>query len=116
MKWLESIGVILSFGGLIQLFKWILDSLNIKPTENTLTVFIASIFSLQLITILLLDQMQKENNEMKEFLKTKGFVENRSVLDKMINNKGSIDARILWLLAALIILYLLYKLFFTVYV
>ena len=114
MKFLESTGIILSFGGLIQLFKWILDVSNIKPTENTLTFFFACIFSLQVTIILFLSQIQRENNQMKEFLKTKGFVENGSLFDKMMNNKkAAFDARILWVLIALIFLYLLYKRFIS---
>jgi len=112
MKILESAGIILSFGGLIQLFKWIFDSSNLRLTENTLTFFFACIFSLQITIILFLNQIQKENNEMKEFLKTKGFKEEEGIVNKMFNNKkAAFDARILWVLVALIILYLLYKRF-----
>ena len=112
MKVLETVGIILSFGGLVQLFKWILDSLRIKPTEDILTILIASIFSLQLLIILFFNQIDQDNKKIKEFLKTKGFIEERYNLGKMIGNKkGNIDSRILWIPVALIILYLFYKLF-----
>ena len=111
MKWQESLIMILSIGGLIQLVKWTLDLINVQE----LTFLFSIIFTLLTISILVLFQLQKENDRIKEFLKTKGFVDDEGVFNKMtkLNNKGfiKIDARVLLFFILITILYLIWKAF-----
>lgn len=110
MKWWEVTGVIVVVGSLTQLMKWILDSVGIgEKIGNTLSFFLAAIFSLLIAIILILNQLQNENKKIKEFLKEQGFKEEGGFLEKMLKKKGAIDSRILWIIIVLIVLYLLWK-------
>lgn len=71
------------------------------------------IFSLQLIIIFIVIQIQEENFKIKEFLKNHGYRENMSIFEKIIGKKGMLDARILLFLAILFLLYLAYKAFIS---
>ncbi len=113
MKWQESLTLFLGIGGLVQLIKWILDSLNID-FSTTINFFLASIFALQLISIFILINIQRDQKIMKEFLKSIGFKDEEGVINKMFKNKkAELDARVLLLFAILVILYLLYKAFIS---
>lgn len=114
MKWYEILAVLVGFGTLTQFLKWTLDSIKINESVGEpLTFFISSIFSLLIIIILIITQQNQDIKKMRDFLKKKGFKENRGFLEKMFktkrNKKGIIDPRILWFIIGLIILYLLWK-------
>jgi hypothetical protein len=114
MKWLEWLGGIMSFLLFTQLIKWILDSLGMKESVGEpLVFFLSAIFSLLTIIVLILTQQHRKIKEMEEFLKKKGLKVKKSFIEKMINNKknkkGVVDPRILWIIIAIIILYLLWK-------
>ena len=114
MKWHENLAMLLGVGGLTQLIKWIFDTLKIDESFNsTATLFLSAIFSLLIVILLLLDQLQKENEKIKDFLKTKGFQDEESIFNKMLKlNKAGrfeIDAKVLLVFIVLLFLYLILK-------
>lgn len=113
VKWWEGVGVVLSVGFLIKLFIWVLDLVVADSLGGLLKFFLSSIFALLLILIFILNQVQKELEKIKEFLKKKGFKNEEGLVEMMKKvlgkKKGSVDSRLLWIPVALIILYMLYK-------
>lgn len=113
MKWYNALWILLGFAGITQFYKWILDSVNITTSVGEITsFFLSSILSFLTIIILILSQQNREIDQMKLFLSKKGFKNKEDFIEKMFKNKkkkGAIDPRILWIILALIILYLLWK-------
>ena len=68
---------------------------------------------------LLINQIQRENEKMKEFLKSKGFKENEGLMSSLItkikNKKGfiKIDAKLLIAIVLVFLIYLIYKAYFS---
>ena len=104
MKWWEILGVIVAVGVLIQLLNWTFGFVNIE--NEPLRFLISTIYALLIVIILIQYQTQDDIRKMKDFLNNKEFVDYRN---KMFNKKGIIDPRILWIILALVILYLLWK-------
>lgn len=108
MKWWEILGVITS---IIFLIKFFYLAINIFDANNTLSqslVFLlSSIFSVLMIVILIEYQNQKEIGKIKDFLNLDDLENRRNKMVK--NRRGVIDPRILWIILALIILFLLFK-------
>ena len=116
MKWYEYIGIILAFGGLTQLISWILEALGLKEILGSeLIFFLSALFSLLIILILIIIEIQKDIEKIKMYLNKQGYIEysKEEPLDKLITNmknkKGAIDSKILLVIVILIILYLLFK-------
>jgi len=102
---------VVSRGGALMM-KWILDSVGVNDKIGTpLTFFLSAIFSILIVIILILNQIQTETRTIKEFLKEQGFTEDKGFLEKMFkkNKRGAVDSRILWVAIVLIVLYLLWK-------
>lgn len=78
MRIWEILGVIVGCGALIQFIKWILDSIGVNQSiGNPLAFFLSSIFALLIIIIVIINQMYKEIDKIKEFL-NKQNLENKS--------------------------------------
>jgi len=69
MKWWETLGIIVLFGGLVRLIKWILDSLGLNPSGEILTFLISVIFSIMIVIILI--QIQQNDDIRKIITKLK---------------------------------------------
>ena len=105
MKWGEILGVIVGIGALIQILNWIFGFVGL--IDDSLRFLISSVYALLIIILFIQYQSLSDMKKMKDFLNTKGFKDNRR---KMFSNKkGVIDPRILWIVIALVILYLLWK-------
>ncbi len=113
MEWWEKLATIASIGFLIQIIKWLLDTLNI--TDNigkSMALLISSIAAILIVITIILHQTQKELSKIKRHLKNRELKKRK---DTMTNNKkGMIDARILLVVMALVFLYLIIqKIWFT---
>jgi len=111
MKWWEILGIILLFGGLVQLIKWTLDSLGLNPSGEILTFLISVIFSTLIVIILI--QIQ-QFNVIKKLEEKTGIKEEDGIMEKLVslinNKKGMmIDPRVLFWILILILGYLFLK-------
>ena len=111
MKWWETLAVVVAIGGFAQLIKWIFESVGIEENLGTLlTFFLAILFSILLVIIFVLNQIQGEHKKMKAFLKKKGYQEEDSIMERILK-RGMIDSRILWIPIIILLIYLIYEAF-----
>ena len=111
MKWWEILGVILLFGGLVQLIMWTLDSLSLNPSGKILTFLISVIFSTLIVIILI---QIEQYNVIKRIEEKTGIKEEKNFMEKFANlinkKKGMmIDPKILFWILVIILGYLFLK-------
>ena len=112
MDIIPKLGVIGAFAILIQFMYWVLIHLNIETTVgSTLTLLLSAMFSLSVIFVLVLNQQQKDIKTLKSEIRHKEI--STMPVKEIINKRGMfrVDAGVLWILIAIILLYLLYKSF-----
>ena len=112
MKVLEILGMILVFGGIVQLIKWMLDSLGVNNlVGETLTFLISIIFTTLIVIVVIQIQQNKGIKRLEARLKIKeekGFIE--KTMEKIKGKKGMvIDPKILFWILIIILFYLFLK-------
>jgi tetrahydromethanopterin S-methyltransferase subunit E len=107
MKWGETVAVLAGVLLMIQFFYWSITIFDINNNiESSLIFLLAVILSMLVVIVLIEYQNQREIKKINSFLK----LDELDNTIKMIKEKrGMIDPRILWVVLALAILFLLWR-------
>lgn len=117
MKIQNYVGLILSYGALVQFMKWIFDSINVQDYfVKTLSFFFANISAVLIILGIAVYSLQKRSNKIEKILKQRGLMKMEeqmtlNLMKRIIGKKGffDVDARFILIVMALLILWLLWK-------
>ena len=114
MKINQFISFVISYGALVKLINWSLNSLKFQENSAyTLSFFLSNILALIAIIIFVVYQLQKDAEKTKSILKSKGYLKEEDLtggfMNKLIGKRGYVDARMLLVIVALLIIWLLWK-------
>ena len=110
MDWKETLMVVGGIALIVQFFHWLLKELGIQERMGIeVIIFVSANFALSMIILLIVIQLQRRVEKIEGYLYKEKII-SKSEEVKM-NKAGYIDARILWIPIAVLILYLLYRAF-----
>ena len=110
MKWIETLGIIVLFVGLLQGINWILKSIGLETMNGDTLTFLISVILVSLIIIVII--LIEQNTEIREVKKRLKMKKEKGIIEKIIRfkgKKGQIDPKILFWILIVILLYLFLK-------
>lgn len=108
MKIHEYIGFIVSCWALVRIVNEILTLVEFQSAS----LLTSGIISFMMILAFFVYQLQRDNIKIKNVLKEKGLLkegESGGFMANIIGKRGYVDARVLWILMAILLIYLMWK-------